>query len=106
MYFRFDRLGEGKTVGSHPKLRVMERTIAGTIEGKLMAVNETPKWQWKLKLLKRHQTSKRDMKETSTAMKWRQVNLSSIQNPVCDRTKRWNWRYSTSACTTLRVVFL
>ena len=29
VYFRFGRLGVGKTVGSYPKLRVMERPIAG-----------------------------------------------------------------------------
>ena len=32
MYFRFGRLGVGKTVGSYPKLRVMERTIAGILK--------------------------------------------------------------------------
>ena len=33
VYFRFGRLGVGKTVGSYPKLRVMERTIAGILKG-------------------------------------------------------------------------
>ena len=32
VYFRFGRLRVGKTVGSHPKLRVMERTIAGILK--------------------------------------------------------------------------
>ena len=32
VYFRFGRLGVGKTVGSYPKLRVMERTIAGILK--------------------------------------------------------------------------
>ena len=31
VYFRFGRLGVGKTVGSYTKLRVMERTIAGIL---------------------------------------------------------------------------
>ena len=42
---------------------------SGTMEDKLLAVNETVKWQSKLKLLKGHQTSERNMKQTSTAMK-------------------------------------
>ena len=33
VYFRFGRLGVGKTVGSYPKLRVMEITIAGILKG-------------------------------------------------------------------------
>ena len=33
VYFRFGRLGVGKTVGSYLKLRVMERTIAGILKG-------------------------------------------------------------------------
>ena len=32
LYFRFGRLGVGKTVGSYPKLRVMVRTIAGMLK--------------------------------------------------------------------------
>ena len=32
VYFRFGRLGVVKTVGSYPKLRVMERTIAGILK--------------------------------------------------------------------------
>ena len=32
VYFRSGRLGVGKTVGSYPKLRVMERTIAGILK--------------------------------------------------------------------------
>ena len=32
MYFRFGRLGVGKTVGWYPKLRVMGRTIAGILK--------------------------------------------------------------------------
>ena len=32
VHFRFGRLGVGKTVGSYPKLRVMERTIAGILK--------------------------------------------------------------------------
>ena len=32
VYFRFGRLGVGKTVGSYPKLGVMERTIAGILK--------------------------------------------------------------------------
>ena len=32
VYFRFGRLGVGKTVGSYPKMRVMERTIAGVLK--------------------------------------------------------------------------
>ena len=42
---------------------------SGTMEDKLMAVNETLKWQWGLKLLKAHQTSKQDIKQTSTAVR-------------------------------------
>ena len=33
VYFRFGRLGVGKTVGSYLKLRVMERTIDGILKG-------------------------------------------------------------------------
>ena len=33
LHFRFGRLGVGKTVGSYPKLRVKERTIAGILKG-------------------------------------------------------------------------
>ena len=33
VYFRVGRLGVGKTVGLYPKLRVMERTIAGILKG-------------------------------------------------------------------------
>ena len=33
VYFRFGRLGVGKTVGLYPRLRVMERTIAGILKG-------------------------------------------------------------------------
>ena len=79
---------------------------SGTTEPQLKAVDETLNWEWKLKLLKRHQTSKRGMKQTSTAMKWGHVNLSPSHNPVRDISKRWNWRYSMSACTTSTVVFL
>ena len=32
VYFRFGCLGVGKTVGSYPKMRVMERTIAGILK--------------------------------------------------------------------------
>ena len=32
VYFRFGRLGVGKTVGSYPKARVMERTITGILK--------------------------------------------------------------------------
>ena len=32
VFFRFGRLGVGKTVGSYPKLRVMERIIAGILK--------------------------------------------------------------------------
>ena len=32
VYFRFGRLGVGKTAGSYPKLGVMERTIAGILK--------------------------------------------------------------------------
>ena len=32
VYFRFGRVGVGKTVGSYPKMRVMERTIAGIVK--------------------------------------------------------------------------
>ena len=32
VYFRFGRLAAGKTVGLYPKLRVMERTIAGILK--------------------------------------------------------------------------
>ena len=32
VYFRFGRLGVGKTVGSYSKMRVMERTIAGMLQ--------------------------------------------------------------------------
>ena len=32
VYFRFGHLGVGKTVGSYPKLRVRERTIAGILK--------------------------------------------------------------------------
>ena len=31
VYFRFGRLGVGKTVGLYPKLRIMGRTIAGIL---------------------------------------------------------------------------
>ena len=32
VYYRFGRLGVGKTVGSYPKLRVMQRTFAGILK--------------------------------------------------------------------------
>ena len=33
MYFLFGRFEVGKTVGSYPKVRVMERNIAGILRG-------------------------------------------------------------------------
>ena len=42
VYFRFGRLGVGKTVGSYPKLRVAERTIAVILKG-------APHFLWELR---------------------------------------------------------
>ena len=62
------------------KLKVQ---LSGTMEDKLMAVNETLKWQWKYKLLKRQQMWKRAAKQTSTAMKFRHRNLSQAST-LCE----------------------
>ena len=55
------KLGDRKPVNWNVK-------TSGTMEDKLMAVNETLKWQWELKLLKAQQTSKQDSKQTSAAV--------------------------------------